>query len=422
MTRTSPIATLTGRMPTFPLHFERSVQRVRGALTDLLTGVDADPEAPQVLARRFGLNKNLAWKVCRIVGTSEPEQVVPLLPGPAGFEILFEALQRSGAAAELVEGARSALADFDQMVTTHAGDRAGLELMLGSMEAGTGQSAFSENARRLAFQGNSAIFGVQAKARIGAQLLAPSTGAEHLLDVAILGGMADFRRLRPTAVWPLAQRMQASEVAQPGFRIEPIDPAFAAPDSPPFVGDHCSKPLPDVRCMPIPGGTSYELGEGPVGNTASQTCVFGWILRRFASVHREEEDSVGEYFLRLNVPAERVLFDLLVHRDLPFVGAPELDFYSLMQGRMAFPLSAHRQLLLPRMAAVEALGEAPPVLSTQHFARQGALLETAARSLGHRLEDFRGYRLSMSFPPIPTMALFHYQLPEKPASLGESGE
>ena len=164
----------------------------------------------------------------------------------------------------------------------------------------------------------------------------------------------------------------------------------------------------------MPSGTSYELGEGPVGNTAAVNCVFGWILRRFASVYREEEDAFGEYFLRLNVPAERVLFDLLVHRDLPFDGAPELDFYSLMQGRLEYPLTERSQFLLPRMTSLESLGEGPPVLATPHFARQGALLDAAARRMGHQLEDFRGYRLSMSYPPIPTLAIFHYRLPEAP--------
>ena len=34
--------------------------------------------------------------------------------------------------------------------------------------------------------------------------------------------------------------------------------------------------------------------------------------------------------------------------------------------------------------------------------------------LGRDLEEFRGYRVSMAYPPIPTLAVFHYPLPARP--------
>ena len=48
-----------------------AIQAVRGALTELLVTAGADPERPQAVARRFGLNKNLAWKVCKIINSPD---------------------------------------------------------------------------------------------------------------------------------------------------------------------------------------------------------------------------------------------------------------------------------------------------------------------------------------------------------------
>ena len=86
-----------------------------------------------------------------------------------------------------------------------------------------------------------------------------------------------------------------------------------------------------------------------------------------------------------------------------------------MQGRPEFPLTACERFLLPRFATVESLGAGPPVLASSHVPWEPVLLNAAAARLGFELEEFRGYRLSLSYPPIPTLAVFHYRLPAAPA-------
>lgn len=406
-----PLDSFRHRDVAFPSHFERSVQRIRGAFTELLTGVGADPGVPQAVARRFGVNKNLAWKICKIVNTPDPYQAVQHLPGASGCDILLKALRKGGAEAASIDAVRAALEEFEGMVELHAGDRATLERMLGSMRPERVDPLVLEASRKAAFQGNSAVFGVQARVRSGAHLIAPSREFPGRLDVGILGGLVDFRRLRPTATWPLTQEQHAVDDPEGGpRRVEPIDPDVR-PGEPPFVREFCTQPLPDVRSVPASDGTIFELREGPVGNTAALTCAFGWILRGFGSTHATDEDQRGEYFLRLNTPAERAHFDLLVHRDLPFEGAPEFDLYSLMQGRVEIPLTTHTRFLLPHVVTVESLGASPPVLASPHAPRQTELLGVAAARLGCDLAEFRGYRLSLTYPPIPTLAIFHYPLP-----------
>jgi hypothetical protein len=281
------------------------------------------------------------------------------------------------------------------------------------MQAGGAATPLGEANRRLAFQGNSAVFGVQARVRMGAQLLAPSTEDPLRLDVAILSGFGGFRRLRTAARWPLTREIQTSEDPDAGPRtVEPIDPEIA-PGTVPLIAAFSTHPLPPIRPVPNPGGTLYELGEGPVGNTAALDCVFGRILRRFAAPRASgrEKEQRGEYLLGLDLPVERMLFDLLVQRDLPFRGAPVFDFYRMMQGGLEFPLTHQPHRLLPRGPQVETLGTGALGLSTTHWPRHAELLRLAAERLGRALEEFRGYRVCVTYPPIPTQAIYHYDLP-----------
>ena len=145
--------------PTAEVEFQTQlfsvVEHLRGALTDLLGGIGADSAVPYAVSRQLGINKNLSWKVCRIITTRDPFGAVEHLPGAQGVEILLDAAAEHGASDGSIEAVRSALLEFDRLVETHAGDRRTLDLMVASHHEAP--QAPIEESRRLAFVGNSTI-------------------------------------------------------------------------------------------------------------------------------------------------------------------------------------------------------------------------------------------------------------------------
>ncbi len=117
----------------FEEDFKDVLQELRTSLTELMTAVGADPTRPQDAARLLGVNKNLTWKVSKIIRELDPGAVVPQIPGKGGFRILFRATRKCGAPLELIELVEQALARFDELVDTHSGDRDTLELMAGHL-------------------------------------------------------------------------------------------------------------------------------------------------------------------------------------------------------------------------------------------------------------------------------------------------
>lgn len=409
----SPLPPTAAVPDTFPEHFERASGALRGALVELLASVDARPDRPQQIARRFDLNKNLAWKMARLARATDPTDAAPHVPGPGGRRILLEAFERHAAPVERLAAVRRAFEGWDEMVSTHAGDRKGLDLLLASLHPDRVQRERLEAAHRLAFEGNSTICGVQARVRLGIQVVAPNAEDPDWVDIASLGGVLDFVRLRPTGRWPLVHfQTYGTEATYPG---EPLDPASAERLGVPVLLDFCRGELPDLTVRDLGGGHRlYELGEGPVGQSAAVTCVFGSSHRRFGPVHGEQPGEVGEHFVRLDAPVERVLFDLLVHRDLPFLDPPGVTVQSLMQGSPRYPLVKHPEQALSVTADVQVLRGSPPVLATPEVPDLAAMSEVAARSIGRELEEFRAYRIELVYPPIPSMVSLHHALPERP--------
>src|SRR5437899_5230821 len=125
------------RMQTKPIQMvdeaRAALQEVRGGLIELYGAVGADPTAPQEVARRYGINRNLTWKLSRVINAAGPFASLNHLPGQQGLELAIGAFENAGASREAVAHVRSAVQRFTEVVQAHAGDREHLELTLESM-------------------------------------------------------------------------------------------------------------------------------------------------------------------------------------------------------------------------------------------------------------------------------------------------
>lgn len=396
------LAATTGRSSSFQRHLEQAMNGLRNALAALLDSVEADPSVPRRLARQLGVNKNLAWKAAKIVSTADAAEAVPHVPGRAGMKIFLEAMERAGASDAALSSAREACDAFDRMVELHAGDRGTLELMVGSSFASDAIAPLQEANRKLAFQGNSATWGVQARVRFGAQFIAPSSEDPEQLDYASIGGLSDFRRLRGDAKWPLSFNVRYNI---DGTRCDsvatPIERSLESVDGPAFLLDHCSDPLPAIRAKEVPLGTVYELCEGEVGNTAAFSCAFGWFVRKLESVWGEPGCTETCFEIPLNTPVELATMDVLVHRDIKWQLPPKLVVRSRMEIGVGSHDATDSTYTLPSPSSLEELPDRSAIANSE-VPRWGEMLGQVCERLDWNLDDFRVFRLALRYPPIPT--------------------
>ncbi|HPF37810.1 MAG TPA: hypothetical protein P5081_10755 [Phycisphaerae bacterium] len=403
------------QFPHFETHVVTVLGRLRAALADLFQAVGADATRPQNVARDFGLNKNLTWKISKIICEPDPASVVSYLPGRAGLNILLDTFKKRGAPVNTLKEVRDSLNEFEQMQKVHAGDRDTLEAMLGALSSGPDAQQANENQRKLAFRGNSAIWGVQARLQICVNIIAPSSDPAFV-DLAWISGLVDFRRLRREAAWAIASTRKVDDQGKsiPTGNIQSIDPDYSTNEDAPLMGEFCSDPTPELRLnLGADGVLRYELVEGPIGNTAATTCIIGIFGRQFVRRTRVPGDTIGEHLARLYTPAELLVHDLFVHEDLKNAHNPKIHLYDQLPIAPPYPIGGRDRGELPIAESVQSLGVGTRSAVVPEFPTYPAIIDAACKRLEWDPGAFRGYRFRLKYPPIPSVALFRYPLAEK---------
>lgn len=390
---------------------DQTYQGVRGALTEVLISVKADPTKPQDMARRFGINKNLAWKISKIVTVPEPHSIISNLPGDTGMERILKAFESGGASKSSVDAARAAIDKFDRMVELHVDDRSTLQLVLSSNAPHKVPQEHLHATRKMAFQGNSAIWGIQARVRMASFFLAPNAGDPTRLDTASVGGLIDVRRLRADVSVPLFMRFAYNDdgSVRTDAKPEPICPSDGSGNPLMLMRDFCTTPDPPFQ--PITRGevTRYMLSPGPIGNHGRQTWIFGERARSFASIYADEHNAVGEHAVPIQVPTEWLVCDLLVHRELEFAMTPRPLVYSLV-GAEVGPGEGSEFDRLPIAEQMQSIGHSPPEVATPLMPEHPDLIEHVYGRLGWDPDDFHGFRFAMRYPPMPSSVVIQHDL------------
>ncbi len=392
-----------------------AVNALRSSLAELLAQVRGDPSQPQEIARRFGLDKTLTWKISRVICDDDALAAAVHVPGRASVRALVDALAKDGAGREPTSRVIEAMDRFESFVETHCGDRSTFEVMLGGAAGGMSRRR-AEAQRKTFYQGASAIWGVQARVHVSLHFAAPNAQIPDRLDLAVIAGFLDFRRLRPDVAWTVAAMATLIDQGAPVPHqdIRPMDPALKPGDAP-LLAEFCSRPLPVLRPNTRRKNiTRYELAEGPIGITAAADCITGWIARGEVNRYRAPDDRLGEHIVRLSTPVTVLYHDLYVHRDLAFAMRPTIHIYSDLPGGPIYPIDGVDRGQLPVTEEIVDLGTGPPSVAAADIPNYGRMVATAVASLGHSPSDFRGFRFRMKYPPIPAQAVYRYELPEPP--------
>ncbi|MBV8603591.1 MAG: hypothetical protein JO224_02790 [Pelomonas sp.] len=368
-----------------------AVSRLSGLLKALMLSTGCDPAKPQVVHRKYGIDRVLCWKVSRIVKSPSPEEALRQLPGEESFAIFTAAAERAGAQPADAAGALHAALQLYKAIEVHVGDKATLELMLD----GVGRDGLMVS-RKLAFRGNSGVLGVQARSRVQMHLIAPSAAGAGRYDVATAAGWVDFRRLRPQVPWPLHRRRPSDDPA-----VAAIEPLGDTAGSLPLLLPQFSANMPALETSEDGEHVVYELGRSAAGSTGAFSVFTGFVERGIAPTPGEAGAPAGTRF-GANVPApvEQLVIDVLVHREVARAREIEAALYSAAfnDGRQQ-----DRFTRLPIDMVRESLGR-PPLLAGAHAPQLQELAGFLADHLGQPLDAFAATRLVVEYPPIPCVA------------------
>ena len=395
-------------VPDFDADIRARMRTLRNALKRLYKAVDADPGHPQDVSRKFRLNKNLTWKIARILEGTDAMEAALLMPGREGMGILFKALGRGRPPTPILNGAVRASAAFEQAIARHSGDRATLDLLLDS-RTGTRDLELS---RRLAFRGNSGVWGVQAKARVLVNILAPNARNPRRLDTIMMGGVIGLRRLRAIEPWPVF-RLSRYEDDGPATALDrraiPLDAGAARGSL--LMPTWCSPTPSPLQIHRRPDCDIYALANGPVGRTAESTCFFGYLERAGVPRFAKSRGEHGEVSLIISLPTEALVVDFIVHRSLKEAHEPDALVLGRPLGGLSVDDDRGHQSPLPVELSIADIDSHPSKMTLSDHPQYGEMIAAAFARVGWDPSEFVARRLELSYPPMPATVVVRYALP-----------
>jgi hypothetical protein len=390
-----------------------ALQQAMSAVVDAIAG-GSDRRLTDIAAA-LGIDTKLAWKITRILELHDPYAAGLYMPGASGIRILSRAATEKGVDAGTVRGLEEASRGFEQLQRTHAGDRRTLDMLLSGL-AEEEQDRHDLQQRKDAFHANASLWGVSAGMRLMAFVVRGSRAHPDRLEVAHIAGLFGISRTRPNVPWRVAQLRaedEAGDVSRPAAR-RPVDPGVPAGVGPPVLRAFTSLNAPELVPLRTPDGrTEYRLGEGPIGRRSSFDLVLAEYLADAGPVYRTEQDDQISVTSRNRTPAERLVLDLIVERDLYGPLSPTPTLVSELWGERP-PTDPDDPERLPLHEKVGFAGRGLSAFHHRHVPRHRELMAHVFHAQGWEAERFDTYRIEMQYPPAPTALRLVHPLPVGP--------
>lgn len=385
---------------------------LRTALVEVFESAQVDVNRAFPAARKLQVNKNLTWKASKIIRATSPLEAIEHLPGKAGMKLLLDALANHGASVQTIRRTESAVLDFDRVIEAHASDRETLELMLDGLTDGEDDSDALEKSRRLAFLGNSGVWGIQTRTRLTTYVMSPSASHPDLFDLSFVMGYVELKRLRSDAPWTLTSisSYQGDLEKSQKPRSLPMDPTAIERWGAPVLPAFCKPQAPQLQLRETPGRVAVDLPEGPVGNLGLTDIFIGQVDPHYASLFADKANRMGQFLMSFAMPIRQTQIDILVHKDLPPIENLDYKFVGrTLDEKGMLPPSAERYAM-PLKPDVVARGRGAHAIQSAHYERYDELIAKIAQQHGCNAIDYDVYRVEIDYPPMGTTGVFSFPL------------
>jgi hypothetical protein len=402
-----------------PDAFESQAQRVIAALREsfaqILDALPGPADRATDVQKTLGIDRKLGWKVARFVQDADPFAAARHVPGKAALEIFLRAAHDRGVSDALIEPARLAASEFEELARDHAGDRESLDMMLAGL-ADTDRNATELNHRRLAFRGNSFICGVQARTQLTSLYVSPAASDPHKLDVVGVTGFVQLRRVRPDAPIIISRNRAGDDDcnARPTDHIESLDPDVEPGAPLALISEFCSRPLPQAREIREQGFVHLQIDGAGIGNHGAATYFTGVVYRGLLPRYADANNRYGESVAHVHTPARVLVHDMIVRRDTYGEIDPVVVCYAEHSGGAPYPARGRECGVVPMRTTVDRLGRGASCMRSSDVPRYPRLAQFVFNRMGWDDQAFDVHRARIEFAAVPTSVVMRFDLPDAP--------
>ena len=355
------------------------------------------------LVSKLSVDLKLAWKITRISKANDPFECVRYLPGQSGWDIFCDAAEKIGTAKALVAAARQSFAKVKDAGLAWGGDARGFELLAAGL-ARIGDPRVGLEHRKNHFTSGSYVWGIRAKSLIRLDVIHPASDGRNI-EMATVRGFVDVERLRADAPWYLEVPFCVDDLASGPMdvRFEPIDLADRGRGAPFLLKRFCSDGVPTFEAPKrerVP--RVVELPIGSVGVECGFTLFHGAVCRGTIPMYRTPENEFASLMMKIQTPCERIVFDVLLHKDL-IIGdfPPTGSMFSVLDGWRG-QFSHQNRDRIPIDYEIKEVKSGKRAVGYEGFGRMEELHDSTLARGGWDRKVFRHFRAEIAYPPVPS--------------------
>lgn len=427
--RTSPDPPLADTLvPAAGRGLRQRTETIGAALADSLGRVLARlPRrmvGPQVLANTLGITTVTASRLLKALGQNDPIATLQAIPGPKPLRTVVDAAREAGVPEAECATAIEAIESFDALIRTEAGDRRSFAAMM-SAWLPDDRAEFETQRRQSIFKAMSELDGVSSELELNCLVLHPSTESKSV-DIVNIKCLLGVDRMRPDAVVKLGTQRLAAEDAglapDEGEDLDPSRPRIPTnlAGEPALDGMHTVRLDEFCTARPAPLAVrrfgpfiEYSLGPTGFGPASKVDLVIAEVNRDELSNRAPSRERPPYFYTIPEMACRRLVFDLLVHRDVYPACDPTLIAYDMAGRGPAVACDPARDL--DRRQVLEQVANLGPGLTrlrVMEFPRYSDLLALAFEKLAWDSGEFRSYRIAIPYPLVGTQITLAFRGPE----------
>jgi hypothetical protein len=404
--------------PARVLELQDRISRVGRNLANAIRGVvdsvPGGPHRPQELARTLGINKDLSSRALSACRKQDPFAAAHLMPGPEPLRRLLRAAARRGVDPSVIKDAEEAVRQFDLLIRTDAGDRAGLDAIIGAWLPDARQR-FELTAKQAMFKGAASLKGLFTETALVTFMAYPSSGAEdEWCDTALLAGLLGLRRLRPGATVQYSSVLHEREHTRATLNGERV-----GVDREPLLREFCQPASVEIRTRMEGDRVHYTVADNGVG---PRSAVDLWLAEFYARNHpRWRRPSAGPrrfFYATVEQPARTLIFDMLVHEEVWPGCEPELVIYDTTVNGVADVNDPTRNVdRLDLAESIQPLGRSLSGYRASEVPNYLDLLRHVCKKMNWDDSRFRAYRCRIHYPFYGSQVCMVFDPPPAPGAL-----
>ena len=369
----------------------RAIQAVMGA-------VQANSRSAREFARTLKVHPTLASRLLKAGRTDDPLAAIHRMPRGEGLRMFLEAAKPTVAAAAIAR-AEDALVRLEELVHGELGGWDGLEAAITEWLPDA-RAKFELANKHLVFKGMANIMGVRSDTQADTAIWYPDATGERC-DIAILEGMVNLRRLRPSVRVPVTVHIPHQHAPRPlPYEMQGL-PAENATDVYPLLKPFCSTPLPALEAVKMGENTTYMLAGNDIGENSGIDVFTATVARRARSLYRDSGAPPvrPSWSAGVNLPAKTLLINLLLHEDIWPEAEPQLMMYDMHVRGVSLPDDPSRELdRLDVAESLQSLGKGVERFRASEVGRQVEMIQYLCERLGWDFRRLRGYRVRVQYP------------------------